>query len=96
MLFSAVAWPVLPIFGATFLQLWMIYLFFYRFGKFLCPPFWLFIMLKTTFFLYRGSYMSAHVHVLLKKIRSVFPNEFNKFNNTGAWLRDAIDHVTLK
>ena len=33
--------------------------------------------------------MSAHVllnllNELWKKIRSVFPNEFNKFNNTGA------------
>ena len=51
------------------------------------------------------------VHVLLnllnelgKKIRceafpsmlSVFLNEFNKFNNTGARMQDSIDHMTLK
>ena len=49
------------------------------------------------------------VHVLLnllnevgKKIRcealptilSVFPNEFNKFNNTGAQMQDSIYHMT--
>ena len=51
------------------------------------------------------------VHVLLnllnrlgKKIRcealpgilSVFHNEFNKFNNTGARMQDSIYHMTLK
>ena len=57
---------------------------------------------------YRGSYMSAHVLLNLlnelgKKIRcealpsilSVFPNEFNKFNNTGARMQDSICHMTL-
>ena len=29
-------------------------------------------------------------------ILSVFPNEFNKFNNTGARLQDSIYHMTLK
>ena len=53
--------------------------------------------------------MSAHVLLNLlnesgKKIRcealpsilSVFPNEFNKFSNTGARMRDSIYHMTLK
>ena len=44
--------------------------------------------------------MSAHVllkllHELGKKI-SVFPNEFNTFNNTGARMQDFIYHMTLK
>ena len=59
--------------------------------------------------LHRGSDMSAHVLLNLlnelgKKIRygavpsilSVFPNEFNKFNNTGARMQDSIYHMTLK
>ena len=29
-------------------------------------------------------------------ILSVFPNEFNKFNNTGARMQDSIYHMTLK
>ena len=53
--------------------------------------------------------MSAHVLLNLlnklgKKIRceavpsilSVFPNEFNKFNNAGAQMQDSIYHMTLK
>ena len=53
--------------------------------------------------------MSAHVLLNLlnklgKKIRcealpstlSVFPNEFNKFNNTGARMQDSIYQMTLK
>ena len=28
-------------------------------------------------------------------ILSVFPNEFNKFNNTGARMQDSIYHMTL-
>ena len=53
--------------------------------------------------------MSAHVllnllNELEKKIRCetlpsllpVFPNEFNKFNNTGARMQDSIYHMTLK
>ena len=53
--------------------------------------------------------MSAHVLLNLlnklgKKIRcealpsilSVFPNKFNKFNNTGAPMQDSIYHMTLK
>ena len=53
--------------------------------------------------------MSAHVLLNLlnelgKEIRcealpsilSVFPNEFNKFNNTGARMQDSIYHITLK
>ena len=53
--------------------------------------------------------MSAHVLLNLlnelgKKIRcealpsilSVFPNEFNKFSNTGALMQESVYHVTLK
>ena len=53
--------------------------------------------------------MSAHVLLNLlnklgEKIRFealpsillVFPNEFNKFNNTGARMQDSIYHMTLK
>ena len=53
--------------------------------------------------------MSAHVllnllNELRKNIRceavpnilSVFPNEFNKYNNTGARMQDSIYHITLK
>ena len=32
----------------------------------------------------------------LPSILSVFPNEFNKFNNTGARMQDSIYHMTLK
>ena len=59
--------------------------------------------------LHRGSYMSAHVLLnllnelgekisceALPSILSVFPNEFNKFSNTGAWMQDAIYNMTLK
>ena len=59
--------------------------------------------------LYRGSYVSAHILLNLlnklgEKIRceallsiiSVFLNEFNKFNNTGARMQDSIHHITLK
>ena len=61
----------------------------------------------TMLLLHRGSYMSAHVLLNLlnelgKKIRCeampsillVFPNEFNKFNNTGARMHDSICHMT--
>ena len=50
--------------------------------------------------------MSAHellnlLNKLEKKIRceaflSGFPNEFNKFSNTGARMQDSIYHMTLK
>ena len=53
--------------------------------------------------------MSAHALLNLfnklgKKIRckalpsilSVLPNEYNKFNNTGAQMQDSIYHMTLK
>ena len=30
----------------------------------------------------------------LPSILSVFPNEFNKFNNTGARMQDSINHMT--
>ena len=59
--------------------------------------------------IYRGSYMSAHVLLNLlnelgkiNKMRglpgilSLFRNEFNKFNNTGARMLDYIYHMTLK
>ena len=57
----------------------------------------------------RGSYMSAHVLLnLLNELRkrdkmrgllsmlSLFRNEFNKFNKTGARMLDFIYHMTLK
>ena len=57
----------------------------------------------------RGSYMSAHVllHLLnelgksdkmrgLPSILSLFCNEFNKFNKTGARMLDSIYHMILK
>ena len=53
--------------------------------------------------------MSAHVllNLLIKlgkmirwealpNILSVFPKEFNKFNNTGAQIQDSVYHMTLK
>ena len=47
--------------------------------------------------------MSAHVllnllYELGKKdqMRSIFPNEFNKFSNTGARMQDSIYNMTLK
>ena len=49
--------------------------------------------------------MSAHVlmnllNELVKRdkmrILSLFSNEFNKFNNTGAQMLDSIYHMTLK
>ena len=58
---------------------------------------------------HRGAYMSACVLLNLlnelgKKIRceavpsilTVFPNEFNKVNNTGTRMQDCIYHMTLK
>ena len=57
----------------------------------------------------RGSYMSAHVLLnLLNELRknhkmrglpsilSLFRNEFNKLNNTGARMLDSIYHMTLR
>ena len=57
----------------------------------------------------RGSYMSAHVLLTLlnelekrdkmrglPSILSLFRNEFNKFNNTGALTLDSIYHMTLR
>ena len=59
--------------------------------------------------LYRGSYTSVHVllNLLLElgkrykaggllSILSLFRNEFNKFNNTGARMLDSIYHTTQK
>ena len=56
-----------------------------------------------------GSYMSAYLLLnLLNKlgeklrceaslsILSVFPNVFNKFNDTGARMQDSVYHMTLK
>ena len=58
--------------------------------------------------LYRECNMSAHVLLkLLNKlgkrhkmwglpsISSLFPSQFNKFNNTRAWMLDSIYHMTL-
>ena len=63
----------------------------------------------SSFTRYRGSYMSALVllnllYELRKKdktqglpsILSLFGNNFNKFNNTGARMLDYIYHMTLK
>ena len=60
-------------------------------------------------YVYRGSYMSAHVLLnLLNELRkrdkmrglpsilSLFRNEFNKFNNTRARMLDSIYHMTLR
>ena len=33
---------------------------------------------------------------VLPNILSVLPNEFNKFNNTGARMQESIYHMTLK
>ena len=57
----------------------------------------------------RGSYMSVHVLLNLlnelgkrdkmrglSSILSLFRNQFNKFNNTGARKLDSIYHMTLK
>ena len=57
--------------------------------------------------IYRGSYMSARVLLNLlnelgkrdkmrglPSILSLFPNEFNKFNNTRARMLDSIYHMT--
>ena len=59
--------------------------------------------------MYRGSHMSAHVLLNLlnelskrdkmrglPSILSLFRNEFNKFNNTGARILDSIYHMTLR
>ena len=59
--------------------------------------------------IYRGSYMSAPVLLSLlneldkidkmrglPSILSLFRNEFNKFNNTGARMLDSIYHMTLR
>ena len=56
---------------------------------------------------YRGSYIGAHVLLNLlnelgkrdkmrglSSILSLFRNEFNKFNNTGARMLDSIYHMT--
>ena len=57
----------------------------------------------------RGSYMSAHVLLILlnelgkrgkmrglPNILSLFRNEFNKFNNTRARMLDSIYHMKLR
>ena len=57
----------------------------------------------------RGVYTSTHVKLnLLNKLEKsckmwglqsilkLFSNEFDKLNNTGAWMLDSIDHMTLK
>ena len=57
----------------------------------------------------RVSYMSAHVFIEfikrvgkrdkmrgLPRILSLFPNSFNKFNNTGARMLYSIYHMTLR
>ena len=59
--------------------------------------------------MHRGSYMSAHVLLILlnelgkrdkmrglPNILSLFCNEFNKFNKTGTRMLDSIYHMTLR
>ena len=59
--------------------------------------------------IHRVSYMSAHVLLnvlnelgkrdemrVLPSILSLFPDEFNKFNNTRARMLDSIYHMTLR
>ena len=59
-------------------------------------------------YIYRGSYMSAHVLLILlnelgkrdkmrglPSILSLFRNEFNKFNKTRARMLDSIYHMTI-
>ena len=61
------------------------------------------------YILNRGSYMSTHVLLNflnelgkrdkmrgLSSILSLFRNEFNKFNNTGAQMLDSSYHMTLR
>ena len=47
---------------------------------------------------HRESYMSAHVllNLGLQSILSLFRNEFNKFNKTGAKMLDSIYHMALR
>ena len=33
---------------------------------------------------------------LCRASNQVFPNKFNKFNNTGAKMQDCVNHMTLK
>ena len=67
------------------------------------------IVHKIEGYIHKGSYMSAHALLnLLNELRksdkmrglpsilSLFRNEFNKFDNTGAWMLDFIYHMTLK
>ena len=62
-----------------------------------------------SYFIYRGSYVSAHVLLNLlnelgkrdkmrglPSILSLFRNEFNKFNNTRARMLDSIYHMTFR
>ena len=39
---------------------------------------------------------AEHLVDLQLSILSISPNEFNKFNNTGAQMQDSIYHMTLK
>ena len=65
--------------------------------------------LTAPYFLYRGSYMSAHVLLNLlnglgkrdkrqglRSILSLFRNYFNKFNSTRARILDSIYYMTLR
>ena len=49
--------------------------------------------------IYRGSYMSVHGLLFLSNElgkRSLFRDEFNKFNNTGTRMLDSTYHMALK
>ena len=72
-----------------------------------CRNVW--IMSSGEYARYRGSYMSTHVLLKLlnelgkrekmrglQSILSLFRNEFDKFNNTGARNLDSFYHMTVK
>ena len=67
------------------------------------------LIIDNPYFEHRGSYMSAHVLLILlnelekrdkmrglPSILSLFRNEFNKFNNARARMLDSIYHMILR
>ena len=70
---------------------------------------WVYMDIDNVWFNHRGSYMSAHVLLILlnelgkgdkmrglSSILSLFRGEFNKFDNTRARILDNIYHMTLR
>ena len=66
-----------------------------------------FLIIAFSSTLYMGSYISTHALLnllnelgirceALPRILSVFPNGFNKFNNTGGRMQDFVQRMTLK